>query len=88
MDKVREWLKKEMSLKGLDWNSDRAWLDADKTMQEMIDRLPNATFDGLRHFQLLADGVNVFKTAFVCNVGLKLFDNDPNYNSLTSMSLL
>ena len=65
MDKVRAWLKQEMSLKGLDWNSDRAWLDADKIMQELIDRLPNSNFDGCRHFQLLADGVQVFKTAFV-----------------------
>ena len=65
-----------------------AWMDPDKVMHDLIDSLPDSAIDGVFNFQLLADGVSVFKNAFVCNVGLKLFDDDPNANSIISMSLL
>ena len=57
-------------------------------MNNMIDSIPDSELEGLFHFQMLADGVNVYRHAIVCNVGLKLFNKDPNYNSLTSMTLL
>ena len=88
MEKVREWIQTEMTSRGLQWDSSGARLCADKAMASMIHEVPLSLYEGLYHFQLLADGVNVYRTASVCNVGLKLFDSSPGFNSLTSMTLL
>ena len=88
MDAVRNWVKDEMGRRGLEWDSEAAQLSPDIAMESLIDNLPSSVVNGLYHFQLIADGVNVYRSASVCNVGLKLFDPSPGFNSLTSMTLL
>ena len=88
IDVVRAWIAVEMRLRGLAWDNTKATLCPEVTMSRMIEKLPSGSCEGLYHFQLLADGVNVYRSASMCNVGLKLFDTSPSFNSLTSMTLL
>ena len=77
-----------MGRRGLEWDSQKARLSPDIAMEALINELPSSAFNGLYHFQLIADGVNVYRSGSVCNVGIKLFDGSPGFNSLTSMTLL
>ena len=89
IETVQKWIKKEMALLGLEWDTTSAKLDAQTMMQNMIRDTANAAdFEGKFHFQLLADGVSCYRHMSACNVGLKMFNNCPNFNSLTSMKML
>ena len=77
-----------MRLLGLSWDPSSARLDPQKIMARMIDNNQGAQIDGKYYFQILADGVSCYRHMSVCNVGVKLFDQSPNFNSLTSMKLL
>ena len=77
-----------MGLLGLTWNPSSAQLDPLKMMKQMIDATESGQIDGKYHFQILADGVSCYRHISVCNVGIKLFNQSPNFNSLTSMKLV
>ena len=85
---VQKWVREEMEVLGLSWNPSSARLDPQKIMSRMIDGNAHAQIDGKYYFQILADGVSCYRHISVCNVGVKLFDQSPNFNSLTSMELL
>ena len=40
------------------------------------------------HLQILADGVRVFRSNMMTNVGLRAFDSSEFYNSMAAMKLL
>ena len=42
----------------------------------------------MRHFQILADGVRVFNSTMMTNVGVRAFEAGDLYNSMTAMKLL
>ena len=88
IEAVQKWIKKEMALRGLEWNSTSARLDPAIMMKSMVDTTPNSAIDGHYHFQIIADGVSAYRNLSVCNVGIKLFNSTPTFNSLTSMKLL
>ena len=77
-----------MASLGLSWDPSSARLDPRKIMTRMIDESKAAKIEGKYFFQILADGVSCYRHISVCNVGVKLFDQSPNFNSLTSMKLL
>ena len=73
---------------GLEWDASSSRLDARTVMERMIRDSDAGQFDSMYHFQILADGVTCYRHMSVCNVGIKLFNNSPNFNSLTSMKML
>ena len=77
-----------MSVLGLEWDSSSARLDARTVMEKMIRDSEAGNIEGTHHFQILADGVTCYRHMSVCNVGIKLFNSSPNFNSLTSMKML
>ena len=85
---VQRWVREEMSLLGLSWDPSSARLDPRMIMARMIHGNTHALIDGKYYFQILADGVSCYRHISVCNVGVKLFDQSPNFNSLTSMKML
>ena len=85
---VQQWIKEEMKLLGLEWDSTKAHLDPIVMMKEMIANTESGDIDGKYHFQILADGVSCYRHVSVCNVGLKMFNASPNFNSLTSLKML
>ena len=85
---VQKWVREEMATLGLSWDPSSAKLDPQKIMARMIDGNTHAQINGKYYFQILADGVSSYRHISVCNVGVKLFDQTPNFNSLTSKKLL
>ena len=73
---------------GLEWDASSAQLDPIIVMTNMVRDSVNSVIDGKYHFQLLADGVSCYRHMSVCNVGIKLFNDSPTYNSLTSMKVM
>ena len=87
IEKVNSWLQKQMEEVGLRWDDNGADVDINLLISRLI-KDDSSLIDGLHHIQIVADSVRTYKHGGVCNFGIKLFDSDPNFNSLTSMTLL
>ena len=88
MDTVSAHIRSEMTNVGLDWDCKGAWLDSKAVLDNMILSMHPTSSDNLTHIQVVADGVRVYRTSMVCNIGLKVFDESELFNSLSSMRLM
>jgi len=88
IDAVQAWIKEEMRMLGLTWDANHAELNPLRLMESMVENTESGDIDGKYHFQIIADGVSCYRNMSVCNVGIKMFDRSPNYNSLTALRML
>ena len=88
MDTVSNHIKPQMAEVGLDWDASGAWLDPVVVLDNMILTMKPTASDNLTHIQVVADGVRVYRKSMICNIGLKLFDENELFNSLSSMQLM
>ena len=59
-----------------------------KLIDRAVDELKFRDTNGKAHIQILADGVRVFRTAMMTNVGIRVLDNSDAYTSMQSMKLM
>ena len=88
MDNVSGHIKSQMAKVGFDWDCKGAWLDSQVVLDDMILTMNPTASDNMTHIQVVADGVRVYRKSMICNIGLKLFDENEFFNSLSSMKLM
>ena len=78
----------EMEKKGLVCSLGGAKVDAGNLIKEVLAGPCVRDADGSYHIQVLADGVKVFRDSMMTNVGIRAFNRDDFYNSMTGIRLL
>ena len=77
-----------MESRGLRWDSLGARVDAFGLFKEAAAECPFRDANNAVLLQILADGVRVFHSNMMTNVGLRAFDTNYLYNSMAAMKLL
>ena len=85
---VRNWIKYEMERRHLRWDLNGARICPAKLLDEAVNEFDFRDSNGRAHIQVLADGVRVFRTAMMTNVGIRVLDDSDSYNSMQSMKLM
>ena len=78
----------EMEKKGLSWDMGGARVDAGILLTDMMAGPCVRDGDGNFHIQVMADGVKVFRNTMMTNAGIRAFDRNELYNSMTGIRLL
>ena len=90
--KIRKWIDNEMESVGLKFNRKGASVSFPETCKRLIEKVfGNASLGPgkpTRHIQIMADGVTVYRQTVFTSVACRVLDTNPDYNSMTSMSLL
>ena len=77
-----------MKKKGLLCDYGGARVDAGTLIKEVLAGPCVRDSEGNYHIQVMADGVKVFRNSMMTNVGIRAFNKDDYYNSMTGIRLL
>ena len=77
-----------MQRRGLTWELSGAKLRPTAVIEESLKRQPWRDSEGAAHIQILADGIRIFRTAMMTNVGLRVLEGGDAYNSMEALRLV
>ena len=85
---VRKWIRVEMGRHGLVWDSWGARVDVSTLFDLAVAESSQKNGSPNCHLQILADGVRVYHSTMMTNVGVRAFDSCELYNSMAALKLL
>ena len=87
--KVQKWIYAALGELGLKDSDGGAWLNVDRAITHLIEEVGLPTITGGKiHIQVMADAVRVFRKTAFTTVAIRLLQDTPTYNSMTSMHIL
>ena len=86
--KVQKWIDMTMRKLGLTESRSGSWLAVDQAIEALMTTVGVRPSNGKLHVQVMADAVRVYrKTAFTV-VALRALQDDPDFNSMTTICIL
>ena len=87
---MKTWIDAALAELGLKDSDGGAWLSVDRAITHLIQEvgLPSTNDSGKVHIQVMADAVWVFRKTAFTTAALRLMQDTPTYNSMTSMHIL
>ena len=85
---VRKWIRVEMARRGLVWDSWGAQVDVSTLFDLAVAECSKGSASQNYHVQILADGVRVYHSTMMTNVGVRAFESGDLYNSMAALKLL
>ena len=87
--RVRRWIDAQMKDLGLKDSARGSWLTVHQAIEELMSHVGIQAVNGKIYIQVVADAVRVFRRSALTTVAIRALQaGDPNYNSMTTMSVL